>query len=352
MNICSFDSTLDIEKDGEAAPILTFNLGYRAELDGFRGISVILVFIHHLYHPLLPGGFLGVDMFFVLSGFLITSLLLEEWHQYDVISLKKFYVRRLLRLMPAIFFLILALMVYALFFLDEPSAAKTFQGIWLTLSYSSNWFYAFNIASADNPLGVTWSLAVEEQFYLIFPVLLCLALKYKFGYRQIIFVLVCFIAGIALHRKILVDNNAMTQRLYYSSDTRADALLIGCLVAFLFSQGSSLLKRFEGYFKIGAVISFAFLFFMVATATSSETILYSGGYTIVALSVSSILIGLVAYQPKLLIKILSFSPLVWVGRISYGLYLWHWTVRYFIYGDQLLPTYNLQLAIVVFLSFA
>jgi peptidoglycan/LPS O-acetylase OafA/YrhL len=352
MNASTLDLTILTDEKSESGATV-FKLGYRPELDGFRGISIILVFIHHLYHPLLPGGFLGVDMFFVLSGFLITSLLLGEWREYGSISLKNFYIRRVCRLMPAVFFLILALAAFALLFQNKAGAEKTFQGIWLTLSYASNWFYAFNAVSADNPLGVTWSLAIEEQFYLLFPLFLYFALKNKFASRQIIYVLIFLIAVVSLHRAFLAASGANTQRLYYASDTRADALLIGCLVAFLVSQNFSLVNRIQRYLKAGAFVSLIFLLTMFATANWSDAVLYQmGGYSFVALSVAILLAAVVICQPKLTVKALSSAPLVWIGRVSYGLYLWHWTVRYFIYDKEVLPPSNLHLAAAIFLSLA
>ena len=127
---------------GQLLPVATsgLKLGYRPELDGLRGISILLVYVHHLYHPIMPGGFFGVDVFFVLSGFLITCLLVQEWEREGSISLKNFYIRRALRLMPAVFTLILVIGGFALIFLDKRRAIETYQGIWLTLSYASNWF--------------------------------------------------------------------------------------------------------------------------------------------------------------------------------------------------------------------
>ena len=213
---------------------IAIKLGYRPELDGLRGLSILLIYIHHLYYPILPGGFLGVDIFFVLSGFLITCLLIEEWDRECSISLKNFYIRRVLRLIPALLFLIIIVGGFALISLDKRRSIPTYQGIWLTLSYASNWLYALRYFSANNPLGVTWSLAIEEQFYLTWPLLLSLALRFKLGRRWMIYILVLIIAFVPLHRKLLAEQGASIFRLYYSSDTRADALLIGCLVAFYF----------------------------------------------------------------------------------------------------------------------
>jgi peptidoglycan/LPS O-acetylase OafA/YrhL len=333
-------------------------LGYRPELDGLRGISILLVYIHHLYHPLMPGGFLGVDIFFVLSGFLITSLLVEEWNREGSISLKDFYIRRVLRLMPAVFTLILVIGGFALIFLDKKTAIETYQGIWLTLSYASNWLYAFHYFSANNPLGITWSLAIEEQFYLTWPLLLILALKFKLQRRWVLYILALIIAIIPLHRKILVEQGATVLRLYYASDTRADALLIGCLVGLLVSW--NLLphhRRLEIPMKSLAAVVVIFLGYLVGTEFWEDLMLYqrggylsSGGYTLVALSIGLILTVVIIWPPKFALLILKFAPLVWIGRISYGLYLWHWPVRLFIYQKKIMPASTEQLVAVVVLS--
>ena len=341
--------TLKEQRPSVATPAL--KLGYRPELDGLRGISILLVYVHHLYHPLMPGGFFGVDVFFVLSGFLITSLLVQEWSREGSISLKNFYIRRALRLMPAVFTLILVIGGFALIFLDKRRAIETYQGIWLTLSYASNWLYAFDYFSANNPLGITWSLAIEEQFYLPWPLLLSLALRFKLGRRWILYILALFIALISLYRKILIEHGTNILRLYYASDTRADTLLIGCLVGLLVSW--NLLpdnRRLEISMKSLAAIGVIFLGYLVATASWEDLMLYQyGGYTLVALSMGLILVVLVVWPPKVALSVLRFTPLVWIGRISYGLYLWHWPVRWFVYQKAALPS-AAQLVVGVALS--
>ena len=345
--------TTTILKDQTASiirPLLKFS--YRPELDGLRGISILLVYIHHLYYPLMPGGFFGVDVFFVLSGFLITSLLVEEWEREGSISLKDFYIRRVLRLMPAVFTLILVLIGFALIFLDKKRAIETYQGIWLTLSYASNWLYGFGYFSADNPLGITWSLAIEEQFYLTWPLLLSLALRFKLGRRWILYILALLISLISLYRKILVDQGSNILRLYYSSDTHADGLLIGCLVGLLISW--NLLpynRKLEISMKFLVAVGVIFVGYLVGTASWENLMLYQrGGYTLVASSIGLLLVVLVVWPPKFALLVLRFVPLVWIGRISYGLYLWHWPVRWFIYPKNGLPASVGQLLFVLVLS--
>ena len=327
-------------------------LGYRPELDGLRGISILLIYVHHLFRPLAPGGFLGVDIFFVLSGFLITSLLVEEWNRKGSIRLKDFYIRRALRLMPAVFLLILITGALALI-VDKRTATEIYQGIWLTLSYISNWFYAYGYFSNNNPLSVTWSLAIEEQFYLTWPLLLSLALKFKLQRRWILYILALIIGIIPLHRRMLVDQGAMALRLYYGSDTRADGLPIGCLVGLLVSWNLfPHNRRFEICMKFLAAVGIIFFGYLVSYPSSTYLLLLNcyGGFTLVSLSVALCLIVVVLYPPKFALMVLKFTPLVWIGRISYGLYLWHWAVYWFIYLKKALPASTEQLVAVVVIS--
>ena len=351
MNRTSHGSTILKERRlSGSTPAL--RLGYRPELDGLRGISILLVYVHHLYHPLMPGGFFGVDVFFVLSGFLITSLLVQEWEREGSINLKDFYIRRVLRLMPALLLLILITGGFALIFLDKKRAIETYQGIWLTLSYASNWLYALRYFSASNPLGITWSLAIEEQFYLTWPLLLGLALRYKLRRRWVLYILGLSIAVISLNRKILVDQGATIVRLYYASDTRADTLLIGCLAGLLVSWNLlPHIRTLEISVKSLAAVAVIFLGYMVGTASWTDLMLYRyGGYTLVGLSIALILTVVIVWPPKVALSVLRFTPLVWIGRISYGLYLWHWPVREFIYQKKIVPASATQLVTAVVLS--
>jgi peptidoglycan/LPS O-acetylase OafA/YrhL len=331
-----------------------FRLGYRPELDGIRGVSILLVFVHHIYYSLLPGGFLGVDIFFVLSGFLITSLLLQEWDQNHSINLKHFYIRRTLRLTPALIVLVVALSIFAALFLNGLSAVKTYKGVLLALSYISNWLYAFDLASADNPLGITWSLAIEEQFYVLWPLALRFALKLGLTRRALVLILLGLILLIVGHRSFLPNEPEDIARIYYASDTRADALLVGCMVACLVSGNMVPKTRAFGLLlRCLTILSVIFLTLMAVFATWTDFLAYrSTTITLIALSAGSILTMMVVSPPTWVLWILRFSALVWIGRVSYGLYLWHWAVRWFVYQQEALPASQLQLWMTVFLSLA
>lgn len=331
----------------------TFHLGHRPVLDGVRGVSILLVFAHHLYFPIARGGFVGVDIFFVLSGFLITSLLLEEWQQQGSIKLGSFYVRRVLRLMPAVLTLCLIAGIFALLFLSEGPAWSVFEGIGLTLSYVSNWIFAFGWKSANNPLGITWSLAIEEQFYLAWPPALYLALKSGLGRRAIAVILAVLIVVVAVNRAILWEQSATIQRLYYASDTRADALLVGCLLAILISQKWAGYRTFKTAARILAVVGLIWIGCLVMfSGWDSPFWFQSAGFTFLALAVAVNLLVLLLWPLGFYATVLTFPPLTWLGRVSYGLYLWHWPVRKLIYQDQALPSSLMKLFAAVFLSVA
>jgi peptidoglycan/LPS O-acetylase OafA/YrhL len=322
---------LTVEQPLAVTTATAFRLGHRPELDGVRGISILLVLMLHLGFSFIRGGFLGVDIFFVLSGFLITSLLVQEANTRGSISLKKFYIRRALRLGPAVFAFMLGTGIYALMFLNHEQARLTYQGILLTLSYVSNWVFAFNESVKVGPLGITWSLAIEEQFYLLWPLILILLLKLKVRRRMILLMMVLAIVALALHRKILMEDGARIERMYYATDTRADALLIGCLVALLLSW--NVLPRSDGFrwlMNIVAMLGVVIILALAVTTTSHDLFLYAGGFTLVSVSVGAVLIVLMLWPPAPVLMLLRFRPLRWIGRLSYGLYLWHWPVREFV----------------------
>jgi len=294
------------------------------ELDGLRGLAILTVIIHHELTPFsLDGGFLGVDLFFVLSGFLITSLLLGEYLKTATISLKNFYMRRLLRLGPALATYLCAslLVTWHNQLIDLNRQLKL---VAYSLFYATNWRMAFRWDETLDPTAIIWSLSIEEQFYLIWPLLLFTCLAFKVRQKYIVAGLILVTFGIAINRYLLLAAGSDLTRLYYGSDTRADALLVGCLFAFLHVAVPS--WRLKAFVKAAGVACAIGGVALIATADFSDLFLYRGGFTIFALLAGVVIFSSANSPVRVLSILFSWRPLRWLGEISYGLYLWHWLV--------------------------
>ncbi len=294
------------------------------ELDGLRGVAILSVLIHHQLTPfLLQGGFLGVDLFFVLSGFLITGLLLAEFDNTKSISLKNFYMRRLLRLGPALALYLLACVVVANH-TKVIDLTRQLKLIFLALVYATNWRMAFGWDTALDPTAIIWSLSIEEQFYLVWPLVFfgCLFLRIK--PRYVASGLAVAIVGILVHRYRLLNGGADFSRLYYGTDTRADALLVGCFTALL--PVKNLVATPKRWLGILAIALAGCLIYVMMVVGFTDRFLYQGGFTVIALLCASLVFIAAYYPPRILTLALSWAPLRWLGRISYGLYLWHWLI--------------------------
>ena len=326
-----------------------FRLGYRPSLDGLRAVAILSVLAVHTIHvygwPLLKGGSLGVDVFFVLSGFLITSLLLEEWSGDGQINLRNFYLRRALRLVPALVALLTVLFFTAHLLLAPAEAARTLRAIPISFLYLSDLAIAFGDNHQLGALKHTWSLAVEEQFYLLWPPLFYLALKSGLSRRTIFGLTLLLIVAAVLHRAALWEGPVSIPRTYYSIDTRADALLVGCATGMALSWG--FVRACPGWLAALAVLTLEFMLLFTDYATP---FMHKGGFTVAAVATSCVIVGVLLRPSGLFRGVLEARALVWVGRVSYGLYLWHYPS--FKAVQYLSAPWPVKLAVALIVTFA
>ena len=304
---------------------------YRPFLDGLRAVAVYLVVVFHAGADRFTGGFLGVDVFFVLSGFLVTQLLLRDLSATGTISFRRFYARRFRRLLPAAFVvLIITAMVFTAIAspVEVTDAQDGFRAAFL---YAANWHFItqssdyFGADLATNPVLHFWSLAVEEQFYLLWPLLLggLYALTRRFGTRQTHTIRLVVAAGAIASVTwawILKDTNP--NRAYYGTDTRAYQLMAGAFLALT----PGLFTRLARYTRPARHIAIAALAALIAIATSWIHLdPIERGIAATAITVT-LLIALETANSGPLHQALSLEPVTYLGRISYGTYLWHWPV--------------------------
>jgi len=306
----------------------SFSLGYSPPLDGLRGIAILSVMLFHADAPFLKGGFLGVDLFFVLSGFLITSLLVAEFDTYGTISLKDFYIRRILRLIPALMLLLLVFCLLSFLLLTSEKANRNYVDALISLAYVSNWARAFSMHPPDY-LGHTWSLSIEEQFYILWPiVLLCLLRVSTRRFYIVLFAIATAIISWIL-RVSFLESGATLERLYNGLDTRADALMAGCAVGTALMSGLLTSKKPRKnlvLFNLTALVSFGVLCAFLIVGDWRATFLYQFGFIIIELLTVILIIDVLTNPKSIIRKFLEIKELVWVGSISYGLYLWHYPI--------------------------
>jgi len=306
---------------------------YLPGLDGLRAIAVLLVLGFHLPYGRyvladgpFRGGYLGVDVFFVLSGFLITSILVG-YDGLNAASLRNFYERRIRRLLPALLVLVLACAVVAIGFQHGPERVATLKSIPATLGYWSNITAATAATVKTTILAHTWSLSIEFQYYVVWPIIL-LSLKRRLSPAQLLLLTLVGVQAVSAWRAIQFIDGVGYGRAYFATDTRVDALLIGsALGLFLWWKpaprqlATRVIADALGIVALGGVVA-------LATRVKFETpaMFERGGLTAVALLAVLVVHAVVVDPHGVCGSVLRLPPLVAIGKISYSLYLWHWPV--------------------------
>jgi peptidoglycan/LPS O-acetylase OafA/YrhL len=312
-------------------------LGRRPVLDGLRGIAILLVMLTHT--GVLPNGYVGVDLFFALSGFLITTLLYEEWDRAGGISLRRFYGRRARRLLPALGLLIAVALIVDM--LCYPMTGWPFAEKALTsLLFVNNWLAATGHAGDLGSLNPTWSLAQEEQFYLVWPLVLLLLLRLR---ARPEFVAALLLIAIGLLVAAAPKGTGQGYSVYYSPAARAAELLFGCLGAViwrhrLISIPAGLSRRLPVSMRVALekrplwrALSAAVLAYLFVTLLFNYQLTTGQVYLRACLLAVPLIANLVGTPGSLLARAIACAPLRFLGRISYALYLFHLLMRNVVY---------------------
>jgi peptidoglycan/LPS O-acetylase OafA/YrhL len=313
------------------------SIKYRPEIDGLRAVAVIPVIFFHMGTWWIPGGFLGVDVFFVISGYLITSIILRE-HDKKIFSLKQFWLRRVRRILPVLVSMVFASLTAGYLILYKPDINNMGrQGLAALLSMAniSHWLLAGNYwgASAEaSPFLHTWSLSVEEQFYFFFPIILIFILKYCEKY--VVHILSCVVFfSLSL---FIYGSEAHPEATFYLLPTRAWELGTGCLLAILNVKYNSKLFTNNMLLSVLGLLCIIMSFFIIS-GESEISYLF-----IVPVFGSTCIIAFSNNSKNIVYKLLSFPLVVYIGKISYSLYIWHWPVL--IYSENIYLKENIQLS--------
>jgi len=316
-------------------------------LDGIRALGLLLIMGFHFGVRDMAGGFVGVDVFYVLSGFLITGLLLGEWARAARIGLGAFWLRRARRLLPALLVL-LVVVTLVVRFSDPPGlypdlrmadlSALFYFSNWWQIAVSGNYFVA---TGAVSPLTHTWTLAVEEQFYLVWPLVVVAVLhvgrKFDRGIEILLGVSVLGVVASATEMAFRYHPGVNTTRLYFGTDTHAQSILVGAALACVLT----LVQRRRGQegmaptarsaparvaLTVVGLVGLAVTLVLTDRLTGTSAVAYRGGFLLSALAAGALLLAAVCVAGGPVARVLALRPFVWIGMVSYGAYLWHFPV--------------------------
>tara|TARA_B100000989_G_scaffold64925_1_gene45016 strand:+ start:1966 stop:3768 length:1803 start_codon:yes stop_codon:yes gene_type:complete len=316
---------------------------YRRDIDGLRGISILLVLFFHAKIPFFSGGYFGVDIFFVISGFLITSIILKL-NSKNKFSIIYFYERRVRRIIPALYVVLFFLCAYSIFFQSPYFSKDLSQSIFFTPLFLQNFFNIyeqaqyFSLSYDFKSLGHTWSLSIEEQFYFFYPLFFLVLIKLTKNNLKY-FLLIIFLLSLFYYLYLGMDSN-ISRLIFFFSPARIWEILAGCLISINFSK----IKKSKSLNIFGLSLIFFCMFFQEIFEGSHYLRIF------VVVGTSIILINTFDHNKCLIVKILSNTYLVYLGLISYSLYLWHVPI-FSIYRDFFTFKLNLyEIIILIILS--
>ena len=303
--------------------------GYRPALTGIRALAVYIVVLFHSEIPLFESGFIGVDLFFVLSGFLVCNVIVEEYEKHGTITLSKFYARRMRRLLPAMGAMVVSVSLFYVLLQNTSERIKFVPSARSALLYFANWNFIiestdyFAAEAKTNPFGHLWSLSIEEQFYLFFPIFLAIVyrLTKRFSKRLLIALPLCLLLT-SLFIQVLLSGNST--RSYYGTDAKVYQLLAGATLAIWLRARKSAFK-ISSRFVNGIGILALFGFVLLATRFSAQLSASLIGVIATVLGVL-IIFSIENQRNGALGRLFSFRSLVYLGNISYATYLWHWPI--------------------------
>jgi len=334
--------TTKARRGENVAPSSERRIGFIPEFDGIRGFGVLFVVVGHIFLILLPsngaelkeitGTFMFMDLFFVLSGFLITALLLREQEGTGRVGLGAFYIRRAVRLLPALYLLLVAHWIYASTQgpPNYPSDVER-NTIFHAAVYGLNFQMNDILSPVARGLTHLWSLGVEEQFYIVLPLVVIFLLPARRHLRTVTIVLTTAIVVVAVRRYYMWDDATTGTwgwlRLYTHTDTRADSLMIGALLAYGWVHGVTVPRKVLSAMTWGVMV---FVTWVLLFVNQSDPFAYKGGFTLISLAWAVMILACVESDWALR-PVLRLRPARAVGRVSYGLYLWHvpvlWAVK-------------------------